>query len=75
MAFRLASIEYNVNPGQTHFNIFERALGRISMLVNGMSQFPNRDYTITGGIDAEWVSEDFTLAPGDVVELKYLTQD
>jgi hypothetical protein len=75
MAYRLSSVQYDVNPGQTRFNIYERALGRIAMAVNGQGQLPNVDYTVLGGATIEWVGSDFTLDPGDVVELQYLTQD
>jgi len=74
MSLHLSNIIYDVAPAQVFFGLNEAPLGPLSFVVNGMVQRPGHDFTVvTSG--ATWVSPDFGLAPGDVVELQYLTNN
>lgn len=74
MALNFSSIVYNVSLGQIFFGLAETPQGPINFVVNGMIQKLGPDFTILPS-GATWISSDFTLTPGDVVELQYLTQN
>jgi len=62
----------SVSPGQTVFTASEDPEGSVNFVLNGMMQRAGIDFRVSGtGVD--WISPDFSLSPGDLVDLQYLT--
>jgi hypothetical protein len=69
---RACTDTYAATLGQTAFAMSREPRGSVEVYVNGMIQIRGVDFEVSGS-EVNWISSDFPIVAGDVVQISYVS--